>query len=101
MASLRWTREAELWLKDIHEHIALDNPAAANHTLESIIRKAGLLIEHPKLGYRFSKASPEVRILLHDHYRIVYSHDPSGDVAILGVYHGALDLERYLTRDAD
>jgi plasmid stabilization system protein ParE len=29
MAELRWTREAEQWLKDILECIARDNPDAA------------------------------------------------------------------------
>jgi plasmid stabilization system protein ParE len=29
MAELRWTREAEQWLKDILEYIARDNPDAA------------------------------------------------------------------------
>ena len=28
MAELRWTKEAEQWLQDIHEYIARDNPAA-------------------------------------------------------------------------
>jgi plasmid stabilization system protein ParE len=29
MAKIRWTSEAEKWLKDIHDYIASDNPAAA------------------------------------------------------------------------
>ncbi len=29
MAELRWTKEAEQWLQDIHEYIARDNPTAA------------------------------------------------------------------------
>jgi plasmid stabilization system protein ParE len=35
-------------------------------------------------------------ILLYGHYRIAYSVDEDGDVIIVGVFHGALDIERYL-----
>ena len=45
MAEIRWTSEAETWLRDIYNYIAADNPDAA---------------------------------------------------IILGVFHGALDLDRYL-----
>jgi toxin ParE1/3/4 len=37
-----------------------------------------------------------VRVLLYGHYRIAYVVKPAGDVDILGVFHGALDIERYL-----
>lgn len=29
MAEIRWTREAENWLRDIHDYIALDDPLTA------------------------------------------------------------------------
>ena len=29
MATVSWTDEAQLWLRDIHDYIAADNPAAA------------------------------------------------------------------------
>lgn len=29
MAAIRWTFEAETWLKDIYDYIAHDNPSAA------------------------------------------------------------------------
>lgn len=98
MAQLKWTREAQHWLQDIHEHIALDNPAAARRTIEALISKAELLLDHPDLGYRHPASAGDVRILLHEHYRIVYRNDAAGVVTIVGVYHGALDLQRYLDR---
>jgi hypothetical protein len=42
MAELRWTREAEQWLKDILEYIARDNPALSN--LLAILHGMGLRI---------------------------------------------------------
>ena len=37
----------------------------------------------------------EVRILLYEHYRIAYLIRPDGNIDILGVFHSALDIERY------
>lgn len=36
MAELRWTREAEQWLKDIHGYISRDNPVAAQRVIDDI-----------------------------------------------------------------
>jgi plasmid stabilization system protein ParE len=53
MAQLTWTVEAERWLRDIYDYIALDDPAAAARTIENIYRKAEILREFPKSGYRY------------------------------------------------
>ncbi|MBA3753772.1 MAG: hypothetical protein H0X01_06495, partial [Nitrospira sp.] len=37
-----------------------------------------------------------IRVLLHGHYRIAYLGKTSGAIDILGVFHGALNIERYL-----
>jgi plasmid stabilization system protein ParE len=36
-----------------------------------------------------------IRILLFGHYRIAYLIKPDGNIDILGVFHGALEIERY------
>lgn len=36
MAKLRWTAEAEKWLRDIYRYIAADNPRAAERVVEGI-----------------------------------------------------------------
>lgn len=51
MAELTWTAEAERWLSDIYDYIALDNPAA--RTVETIYLKAEILREFPESGYRY------------------------------------------------
>jgi plasmid stabilization system protein ParE len=34
--------------------------------------------------------------LLYGHYRIAYLIKPSGDIDVLGVFHGGLEIQRYL-----
>jgi len=63
----------------------------------AIHEKAQLLRNHPQLGHKYELAeSREVRILLYEHYRITYLLKPDGNIDILGVFHGALDIDRYL-----
>lgn len=95
MAAITWTLEAERWLKDIHEYIAADNPQAAARTVQGIYDRAQLLREFPEMGHRYWASSRNVRILLDGHYRLTYLITSSGDIEILGVFHGALDLGRY------
>lgn len=96
MAEINWTRESEIWLQDIYNYIAADDPEAAARTVTAIFEKAQLLKNHPRLGYKYEpEQSRDVRILLYEHYRIAYLIRPDGDVDIIGVFHGALDIERY------
>lgn len=96
MADINWTRESEIWLRDIYTYIASDNPEAAARTLTRIYEKAQLLRAQPRIGYRYEpEKSREVRILLYEHYRITYMIKADGDIDILGVFHGALDIDRY------
>jgi len=71
-------------------------PAAARAVL-AIYEKAQLLKNHPQLGHRYeAQESRDIRILLYEHYRITYSIKLDGNIDILGVFHGALDIDRYL-----
>jgi len=97
MAELNWTAEAIQWLQDIYDFIATDNPQAAQDTVQGIYEQAQRLRRFPELGYRYPHETGQtVRVLLHGHYRIAYLIRSDGDVDILGVFHGALDLDRYL-----
>jgi len=97
MAEIRWTEESAQWLRDIHDYIAADNPRAADNVVASIYEKAQLLREQPEIGHKYQTVSGrEVRILLYGHYRITYLIKRSGDIDILGIFHGALDIDRYL-----
>ena len=97
MAEIRWTREAELWLKDIYEYIATDNPVAAAKVISGIYERAITLINHPEIGYRYEPIQGRnIRVLLYGHYRITYLIKEPGDIDILGVFHGSMEIQRYL-----
>lgn len=97
MVEIKWTREAQVWLRDIYDYIAVDNRDAAWRTVDGIFQKAQSLKRHPKMGYRYeAEESREVRILLYGHYRIAYLVKSETTIEIIGVFHNALNIERYL-----
>ncbi len=97
MAEVRWTEEAHRWLRDIFDYIAADSPDAARRVVTGIYEKAQLLRRFPEIGSKYrAEAEGEVRILLYGHYRIAYLIKASGDIDVLGVFHAALDITRYL-----
>ncbi|MEO1245070.1 MAG: type II toxin-antitoxin system RelE/ParE family toxin [Pseudomonadota bacterium] len=95
MARLIWTEESERWLKDIYDYIALDNPEAATSVVSGIYERAQSLLQFPRSGYRYDGCSEDVRVILYGHYRIAYVIDRE-TITVLGVFHGALAIERYL-----
>jgi len=95
MAKITWTREAQRWLEDIFGYIASGNPGAAAETVQGIYDRAQALEEFPEMGQRYFASERNVRILLYGHYRITYLLKPEGDVDVLGVFHGALDISKY------
>jgi plasmid stabilization system protein ParE len=97
MGKIVWTEESLAWMDLIADYISQDNLPAAIKTLEGIYNKVQLLEHNPELGFRYeSVANREIRVLLYGHYRIAYHLTDSKDVYILGVFHAALDIERYL-----
>ncbi len=98
MAEIRWTREAEDWLRNIHDYIAVEKPVAAVKVIENIYEHVQLLRKNPNIGYKYNRY-PEhnIRILLYGHYRIAYLVKKNGDIEVLGVFHGALDIEKYFS----
>jgi plasmid stabilization system protein ParE len=96
MAEISWTLEAQKWLKDIYDFIAFDNPSAAKRVVEGIYDKAQVLKRYPKIGHKYYANEEDIRILLYGHYRIVYLIKPDRNIDILGVFHGALDIDKYL-----
>ena len=97
MAEIVWTEEAERWLRDIHDYIALDNSVAATKVIAGIFEKSQGLCRFPKIGHKYrDEPDGEIRILLYGHYRIAYLLRPSQAIDVLGVFHGALDISRYL-----
>ncbi|MGZ8159192.1 MAG: type II toxin-antitoxin system RelE/ParE family toxin [Methylobacter sp.] len=93
MAEINWTAEAERWLRDIYDYIAQDKPDAA----ANVYARAQFLRDFPEIGYMYRKESDgDIRILLYGHYRIAYLIKSPEKIDILGVFHGALDIDRFL-----
>jgi len=95
MVTLNWTDEAQRWLEDIFGYIAADNRSAAVRTVEGIYERAQILEKFPEIGHRYFASNRNVRILLYGHYRIAYLIKADGNIDILGIFHGALDIERF------
>lgn len=95
MAEIAWTEEAARWLEDIFEYIAADNPQAAARTVQGIFDRAQVLVTFPELGHRYQASPRNVRTLLYGHYRIAYLLKDDGNIDILGVFHGSLDITKY------
>lgn len=97
MATITWTSEAERWLKGIYDYLAEDSPIAATNVVNGIYEKAQILLEQPEIGYKYEHESEEeIRILLYGHYRITYVIKKEYEIVILGVFHGALQIENHL-----
>lgn len=98
MAELSWSAEALAWLEAIHGYIAADNASAVAKVVDGIVQRAGQLQHFPDMGARLRRETEgELRVLLYGHYRIAYLHRAdNGAVYVLGVFHGALDIDRYL-----
>lgn len=97
MAEITWTVEAERWLKDIYDYIAQDHPEAAATVIEGIYQRAQILTAFPEIGHKYrSEPEGDIRILLYGHYRIAYLIRGQERIDILGVFHGALEIDRYL-----
>ncbi len=95
MAKITWTAEAQRWLEDIFEYIAADNPQAAIQTVNGIYDCTQALTNFPEMGHRYWASARHVRVLLYGHYRIAYLIKSDGDIDVLGVFHGSLDISRY------
>ena len=97
MAEITWTAEAERWLKDIYDYIVQDSPEAATKVIDGIYQRAQILAAFPEIGHKYrSEPEGDTRILLYGHYRIAYLIRGQERIDILGVFHGALDIDRYL-----
>ncbi len=97
MGQVRWSQEALRWLREIRDFIARENPEAARRTAAGIVDRVEVLSTFPEIGQRYDGVTDrEVRILLYGHYRIAYLVTRERDVKLLGIFHGALDIKRYL-----
>ena len=56
-----------------------------------------MLTKFPRMGHAYRREPEgEIRILSYGHYRITYMIRTNELIEILGVFHTALDIDRYL-----
>ena len=89
--------EAYRCLEEIHDYIAENRPEAAHKVAAAIYEKIQLLRTQPRLGQRYERiVDREVREILYGHYRIAYLVKNEHRIEVLGIFHGAMDIDRYL-----
>lgn len=97
MAEIVWTLEAVQRLEEIYQYIALESESSAHKVVSGIYDKIQLLRAHPRMGQRYEPVGDrEVREILYGHYRIAYLVPSEDAIEILGVFHGAMDIDEYL-----
>jgi plasmid stabilization system protein ParE len=97
MAKIIWTEEAVRWMKDILDYISTENPAAGQRVILGIYDRIQILQEFPEVGYVYKhEIDGIIRILLYGHYRIAYFIKSESTVEILGVFHGAMDINKLI-----
>lgn len=63
---------------------------------QAFYKQAQVLADFPEMGHKYREvAEGDIRILLYGHYRIAYLIKGSDQIDIIGVFHGALDIDKY------
>lgn len=93
-----WTVESRWWLREIYDYLSEKaGRETAFKVVRGILDRTRILVDFPELGHRYEPARDRnVRTLLYGKYRILYLFEEDDSIHILGVFHGALDLERHL-----
>jgi len=60
MAKIRWTPEAEKWLREIYNYIAQDNINTAQKVVMEIYKRAQVLKDFPEIGYKYRSIKANV-----------------------------------------
>ena len=99
MAEIEWTEEAKHWLQQIYDYIARDNEGAARRLFSASLTASKSCANSLNLGIATKSISTNnIRILLYGHYRVAYLIRDENTIRILGVLHGALDIDEHLKR---
>lgn len=97
MVRLNWTYEAKYCLKNIYDYISADNPKAAKNVVLKIREKVQVLKSFPEIGGIYQNiAIKGVRVIYYTHYRIAYFIVDPQRIDIIGVFHGAMELDNYI-----
>ncbi|MCF6313541.1 MAG: type II toxin-antitoxin system RelE/ParE family toxin [Verrucomicrobiales bacterium] len=89
--SIDWSESALDDLKDLVCYIAADNPVAAEHFGEAIIKRVEALSSFPRAGRIVPEFSDDLlREVIWTPYRIVYEvNDTCYLISVIRIWHGA------------
>jgi toxin ParE1/3/4 len=92
---VRYRRQAQLDIENIHGYIDRRNPRAATEVVARIRRAADRLGTLPHMGHIGRAAGTYEWVVVGLPYVIVYEVDEAEDeVAIIAIFHGAQDRDR-------
>ncbi len=84
---LKWTSRALSDLARLHEFLALANPQAAVHTVQSLTGAPTRLLENPRIGEKLEEFDPrEVRRIFVGQYELRYEIQES-IIYLLRLWH--------------
>ena len=84
---LKWTSKALSDLARLYEFLALANPGAAAHTVQSLTAAPTSLLASPRIGEKLEEFDPrEVRRILVGHYEMRYEIQES-TLYVLRLWH--------------
>jgi toxin ParE1/3/4 len=97
VVQVEWSSEAQQNPADIYAYIAQHQPETADRTVRGTLGRIDQLAHLPQIapplkGYEHRKLRP----LMYGHYRIIYSYEGGRSVRLIGVFHAAMDFERYI-----
>jgi toxin ParE1/3/4 len=98
MRRFRLSTRAQADLADVHHYIAADNVSAADKFIEGLFSLFHLLAESPGIGQERSDLRPNLRTISHGKYVVLFYAMRDG-VEIVGVVHGARDIEALFRTD--
>ena len=84
-----FTADAEEDLEEIADYIASDAPKSAKSFTRELVLTAPSLAEAPRIGAKFDDSRFDFRYLTHGSYRIYYSLETDGQIAVVGFIHTA------------
>jgi toxin ParE1/3/4 len=93
MVQIKWTQQALLELKEIHEYIAKDSTHYARLVVLKIKARTLILKSNLLLGSKVQELGrDDIRQLVHGNYRIIYKVVNKERADILTVHHAARDF---------
>jgi toxin ParE1/3/4 len=92
MNRFRLSRRAETDIAEIRQYIAKDNVTAADK-LGELFDLFQLLGQSPQIGEERPDVRPELRSISHGSY-VVFYYPAENGAQIVGIVHGARDIDR-------